>query len=52
MVNGNSITKFTVHLSPVTMYGNLFATEKFPTKTLLEMIDSSVRNLGEVEYDN
>jgi len=22
------------------------------TKTLLEMIDSSVKNLGEVEYDN
>ncbi len=27
-------------------------TKKFPTKALLKMIDSSIKNLGEVEYDN
>ena len=36
----------------VTVYGNPVVTKKFPTKTLLKMIDSSVKNLGEVEYDN
>jgi hypothetical protein len=36
----------------VTMYGNPVATKKFPTKTLLKMMDSSAGDLGEVEYDN
>ena len=36
----------------VTVYGNHIATKTFPTKTLSKMIDSSVKNLGEVEYDN
>jgi len=36
----------------VTKYGNPVATKKFPIKTLLKMIDSSAKNLGEVEYDN
>ena len=35
----------------VTVYGNPVATKKFPTKTLLKMIDSSVKNVGEAEYD-
>jgi hypothetical protein len=36
-------------LFTVTVYGNSFATKKFPTKILLKMIDSSVKNLREVE---
>ena len=36
----------------VTVYGNLIATKKFPIKTLLKMIDSNVKNLGEIKYDN
>ncbi len=36
----------------VTVYGNPIATKKFTTKTLLKIIDSGVRKLGEVEYDN
>ena len=36
----------------VTVYGKPVATKKFPTKTLLKMIDSSVKTLEEVEYDN
>ena len=35
----------------VIVYGNLVATRKLPTKNILKKIDSSVRNLGEVEYD-
>ncbi len=27
-------------------------TEKFPSKALLKMIDSDIKNLGNVEYDN
>jgi hypothetical protein len=34
------------------LYINRFKTKKFLIRTLLEMIDSSVRSLGEVEYDN
>jgi hypothetical protein len=34
----------------VTVYGNPVPTKKFPTKSLLKMIDSSTKNLGEVEY--
>jgi len=37
--------------SIVTGYGNLVATKKFPTESLLEIIDSSTKNLGEVKYD-
>ena len=36
----------------VTMYGNPGATKNFLTKRLLKMIDSSVKHLGKVEYDN
>ena len=32
--------------------GNPVATKKFPTETLLKMIDSSVKNVDELEYDN
>ena len=35
----------------VTVYGNPSATKKFPIKILLEMIVSSRKHLGEVEYD-
>jgi hypothetical protein len=31
---------------------NRSITKKFPIETLLELIDSSARSLGEVEYDN
>ena len=31
---------------------NRFITKYFPIKTLLKMMDSSVKNLGEFEYDN
>ncbi len=34
----------------MTVYGNPVATKKFPVKRLLKMIDSSVKNLREVEY--
>ncbi len=33
-------------------YGNQFITKKFPSKTLFEMKDSSLKSLREVEYDN
>ena len=33
------------------LYINQSVTKIFPIETLLEMIDSSVKNLGEVEYD-
>ena len=36
----------------VTVYGNPVATKNFPTKMLLKMVDSSVKSLGELEYDN
>ncbi len=38
--------------SIVTVYENPIATKKLPTKTLLKIIDSNVRKLGEVKYDN
>ena len=34
------------------LYINWSVTKKFPIKALSEMIDSSVKSLGEVEYDN
>ena len=33
------------------LYINRSVTKMFPIKTLSEMIDSSVRNLGEAEYN-
>ena len=36
----------------LSLYINRSITKKFPIKTLLETIDSSVKSLGEVEYDN
>ncbi len=33
------------------LYKNLSITKKFPIKTFLEMMDSSIKNHGEVEYD-
>jgi hypothetical protein len=33
------------------VYGNPVATKKFLIETLSEIIDSNVRNPGEVEYD-
>ena len=35
----------------LSLYISWSVTKNFPTETLLEMIDSSVRNPGEVEYD-
>ena len=34
------------------LYINRSITKKFPTETLLEMIDSSIKNPGGIEYDN
>ena len=34
------------------LYINRYTTKKFPIEILLEMMDSSVRSLGEVEYDD
>ena len=34
------------------LYVNRSITKKFLIETILEMIDSSVKSLGEVEYDN
>ena len=36
---------------PLPLYINWSITKRFLIETLLEMIDSSIRNLGEVEYD-
>ncbi len=36
---------------PLPLHINQSITKKFPIDTLLETIDSSVRSLGEVEYD-
>ena len=33
------------------LYIDRSVTKKFPIETILEMIDSSLKNLGEVEYD-
>ena len=33
------------------LHKNRFITKKFPIKALSEMIDSSIKNLGEVAYD-
>src|SRR4051794_4494377 len=37
---------------PLPRYINRSITKNFPIETLLEMMDSSVKSLGEVEYDN
>ena len=34
------------------LYINWSITKKFPTEILLKMMDSSVKSLGEIEYDN
>ena len=34
------------------LYINRSITENFPIEILLEMMDSSVKSLGKVEYDN
>ena len=36
---------------PLPLYKNRLITKKFPIKTLLEMIDSGIKILEEVEYD-
>ena len=41
--------KFEAHFP---LYITWFLTKKFPIEMFLEMMDSSVKNLGEVEYDN
>ncbi len=35
----------------VPLYINRSITKNFPIKTLLKLIDSSIKNLGDVEYD-
>jgi hypothetical protein len=52
--NNSSVEKLVVRL---TTYRNILhinwsIRKRFPIETLLKMIDSSVRSLGEVEYDN
>ena len=37
---------------PLALYINRSVTKKFPIKILLKTIDSSVKSLGKVEYDN
>ncbi len=46
---GNCFVMLTLNFEPVCT--NRSISKKFPIKTLLEMIDSSERSLGEVEYD-
>jgi hypothetical protein len=46
---GNCFVILTLNFGPVCT--NRSISKKFPIKTLLEMIDSSERSLGEVEYD-
>ncbi len=46
---GNYFVMLTLNFGPVCT--NRSISKKFPIKTLLEMIDSSERSLGEVEYD-
>ena len=38
------------HLLP--LYINRLTTKKLPTKRILKTIDSSVKNFGEVKYEN
>ena len=51
MVNGTRPQNEQYTYPTVTMYRNSIATKKFPTKILLEMIEYSIKNLEEVEYD-
>jgi hypothetical protein len=46
---GNCFVMLTLNFEPVCT--NQSISEKLPIKTLLEMIDSSERSLGKVEYD-
>jgi hypothetical protein len=46
---GNCFVMLTLNFGPV--FTNRSISKKLPIKTLLEMIDSSERSLGQVEYD-
>ena len=48
---GRKIPSEVYLLLPLYENWNRFITKKFPIEALLEMIDSSVRSRGEVEYD-